>query len=806
VGGPLTIPKIYHGKDKTSFFLNYNLQRSRTPFDSLATVPTAAERAGDFSQALITSGAQAGIVPVIYDPQSNPSGPRAPFPGNQIPADQFSPAAVGLLKYIPLSNLPGQVQNFHLQASLPSVNDHVMARIGHQLSKKDSLNFVYFFNSMRLDAVANFPELTRHISVRSQNVVLNETHTFASRGVNIFLVNFNRQRSSTLNPFAYTQDISGELGIQGVSQDPRDWGLPIIQATNFTGLNDAIPSLTRNQTWRFSDFVIWNRGKHNLRFGGELRRIELNSLTDPDARGTFTFSGFTTSDFTSQGFPVPGTGFDFADFLLGLPQATSVRFGTSSNYFRSQVYAGFVQDDWRLTSRLTLNLGLRYEYQQPFTEKYGHLSNLIFSNGFSTSEVATGLAPGALPSSLVRGDASNLAPRIGLAFRPWIKRKVVIRAGYSIFYDDSIYSRLAPNLANQPPFAQASVLYTSPSQVLTFQDGFPQIAPTVASNTYAVDPNFRTPYAQTWNLMVENEIAPHLILTVGYMGTKGTQLDLLLAPNRALPGSPLTTQGRLQDQNALAYTYETSGATSIYHGLNVGLRRQFHGGFSMGGNYTFSKSIDDASSLGGAGRTVVQDNNNLRAERGLSVFDVRQRLTVRHVYEFPLGERKRYLSKGGALARALGNWQISGSTTLQSGTPFTARVLGNLSNNSGTGANFSERAQATGLPVSLPRDARTTAMYFNTAAFTVPPVGQFGNAGRNMIPGPPTINFSMALNKSITISREKGIHTDFRIEAENIFNTPNFAGLATVVNAQDFGRVTSVKAMRVLSFTIRVRF
>jgi hypothetical protein len=226
----------------------------------------------------------------------------------------------------------------------------------------------------------------------------------------------------------------------------------------------------------------------------------------------------------------------------------------------------------------------------------------------------------------------------------------------------------------------------------------------------------------------------------------------------------------------------------------------------MGGNYTFAKSIDDASSLGGAGRTVVQDNNNLRAERGLSVFDVRQRLTIRHVYEFPLGERKRFLSKGGAVARALGNWQISGMTTLQSGTPFTARVLGNLSNNSGTGANFSERAQATGLPVSLPRDERTTGIYFNTAAFTVPPVGQFGNAGRNTIPGPPTINFSMALNKSITISREKGVRADFRIEAENIFNTPNFAGLATVVNAQDFGRVTSVKAMRVLSFTIRVRF
>jgi hypothetical protein len=256
----------------------------------------------------------------------------------------------------------------------------------------------------------------------------------------------------------------------------------------------------------------------------------------------------------------------------------------------------------------------------------------------------------------------------------------------------------------------------------------------------------------------------------------------------------------------LTYTYETAGAASIYHGLNVGLRRQFHGGFSLSGNYTFSKSIDDASSLGGAGRTVVQDNNNLRAERGLSVFDVRHRLTIRHIYEFPLGERKRYLSKGGALARVLGNWQINGQATLQSGTPLTARVLGNLSNNSGTGSSFSERAQATGLPVRLPGDERTTALYFNTAAFTLPPAGQFGNAGRNTIPGPPTINFNMALNKSITISREKGIRGDFRLEANNIFNTPNFSGLATVVNAQDYGRVTRVKAMRTLGITIRMRF
>jgi hypothetical protein len=806
LGGPLVIPKIYNGKDKTSFFVNYNLQRARSPFDSFATVPTELERQGDFSQAVIPSGPLAGTVPIIYDPASNPAGPRTPFPDNRIPSELLDPAALGLLKYIPLPNLPGSVENFHLQQALPSSNDRVIGRIGHQVSPKDSVNAAYFFNSSRTEAVSNFPGLTRHTSIRGQNFNLSETHTFGPRFLNTLQFNFNRQRSSMLNPFAFQEDVAGDLGIRGVSSNPFDWGLPLLQFTNFTGLNDVIPSLTRNQTLRWFDFVILSTGKHNLRFGGELRRVQLNTLTDPDARGTFTFSGFTTSDFTAGGFPVPGTGFDFADFLLGLPQATSVRFGTSSNYFRSWVYSLFGQDDWRLSSRLTLNYGLRYEYFLPFTEKYGHLSDLALGENFSSVEVVTGQAPGLLPDSLVRGDGNNLAPRLGIAFRPWTRRRLVLRAGYGIFYDGSIYSRLVPNLASQPPFAQASTLLTTPQQVLTLENGFPELGPNIARNTYAVDPSFRAPYAQTWNFSLENEIARDVILSVGYVGTKGTKLDLLLSPNQAAPGSPLTTQDRLGLPNALAFVYETSGAASIYHGLQVGLRRQFHGGFSLSGNYTLAKSIDDAASVGGAGRTVAQNSFDLQAERGLSVFDVRHRLVLNHTYEFPFGDRRRWLSHGGTLARLVGNWQISGVATIQSGNPFTARVLGNQSNNSGTNAGFSERADATGQPVMIPGFEQTTQRFFNIGAFTLPAPGRYGNAGRNTIPGPGTVNFNMSLDRFITLSREKGVRADFRVDAANIFNTPNFSGLATVVNAQDFGRITSVKAMRVLTFSLRVRF
>jgi len=798
IGGPLSIPRIYNGKDKTSFFLHYQLQRGRNPFSSYSTVPTPAERSGDFSQAVIPSGLNAGTVPVVYDPLSNPAGPRTPFTGNLIPTSRFSNAAVGLLRYIPPPNLPGTVQNFRLQESLPANSDRAIVRIDRRISNKDNLTANYFFNSARVTAVSSFAELTQSTSTRSQNLNLGDTHTFSPRVVNTVTAIFNRQRSEVLNPFAFTQNVSSQLGIQGISQDPIDWGLPLTLFTNYTGLNDVIPSLTRNQTLRLLDSILWNRGKHNVRFGGEVRRVQINTSIDPDARGTFDFTGYSTSDFTPKGRPVTGTGFDFADFLLGLPQVTSERFGIRSNYLRSWVYAGFAQDDWRATSRLTFNFGLRYEYFPRFTEKYGHLSDYLLGPGFSSVSVVTSQASGGLPVSLIKRDPYLFAPRSGLAFRPWLQHSFVLRAGYGLFYDGSIYRRLVPNLVDQPPFAQAATLITRPTQVLTLENGFPSIEPASGKNTYAVDPNFRVPYGQTWNLTLEDRIFRDVILSVGYVGTKGTKLDLLLAPNEAITGQPAL--------KGLQFRYETDGATSIYHALQVSLRRQFHNGLALGAHYAYSKSIDNAASIGGAGGAVAQDLYNLEAERGLSVFDMRHRLLVNWNYEFPFGRRRRWLNRGGRLAGVLGDWQISGFGQVQSGTPFTAQLLGNQSINASGAAFFSERADSTGDPVGLPAPDRTTLRYFNTGAFVLPPPGTFGSAGRNTIPGPGLINFNMSLDRFVTLSREKGRRLDFRISANNVFNSPNYSGLATVVNAATFGRVTSVKSMRTLDLFVRLRF
>ena len=586
-----------------------------------------------------------------------------------------------------------------------------MARIGRQIGKKDSLSGMYFLNSTRSQTVSSFPAFTSDTSVRGQNFNLTETHTFTPQILNTLLVNFNRQRTSLLNPFANKQNVAGALGITGVSEDPLNWGVPAINFTNFGGLTLAIPSLTRNQTSRVVDTLLVNRDKHNLRFGGELRRVGVNTLTDPDARGTFTFTGYTTSNFTGTGQPVPGTGFDLADFLLGLPYSTSVRYGTSANYLRSWYYAGFAQDDWRVTSKFTANFGLRYEYFQPFTEKYGHLTDLEVAPGFSSAGVITALNPGSLPPSLLWGEKNHLTPRLGLAYRPWTKHPLVLRGGYSMFYDESIYQRLVPNLESEPPFAQTSTLIASPVQALTLQNGFPAVGTNVLTNTYAVDPHYHTPYAQTWNFFVQDEIFRNVILDVGYTGTVGRHLDLLLGPNPA---------GAQRTANALEYIFETAGASSNFNALQVSIRRQFRRGLSIWGRYTYSKGLDDASSIGGAGNVVAQNYLNPVADYSLSSFDRRHQLLLNYNYELPFGDRKRFLNKGGLFSRALANWRISGITTLESGIPATADLRGNLSSSGGTGAYNSVRANATGLPVNLPSSERTPLDFFNTAAFTLP--------------------------------------------------------------------------------------
>lgn len=818
LGGPLNIPKIYNGGNKTSFFVHFDLNRGTSPQNLLASVPTAAEREGNFSATTIASGPGADTVPIIYQPSAS-LGPRTAFAGNTIPTSMLNQASLGLLQYIPLPNLPGQVQNYHVQFSLPTSSQMIMGRVGQQISAKDNLAVMYFYNSSHTEGVTGFPNLTSTTTTRMQNVNLSETHNFGAKTVNNFSVNFNRARTYVTNPFSFTQDIAGKLGIQGVSPNPMDWGLPSIGFTNFSSLGNATPSLTRNQTLRFANSVLYNVGKHNFEFGGDVSKIQLNTLTNPDAEGSFSFTGYSTSDFTATGTPVAGTGYDFADFLLGLPLTTSERYGNPANYLRSARFDLFGQDDWRMTNHLSLNLGGRWEYAAPFTEKYGRLSDLQLGQGFSTVGVVTGQNPGSLPASLLQGKFDNFAPRAGIAYRPWISHSLVVRAGYGMFYDQSVYQNLVNGLVNQAPFAITNTLTTSPSQLLTLQNGFPAVSPGTATNTYVVDPHFLTPYAQSWNVMLEQDLSQAYILSVAYIGTRGTHLNLLLVPNTGTA-------------SALPFEYDTSGASSLYNGLRISLRHFSRRTLSFFLNYTYSKAEDNAASVGGAASTrffrmggpgglgggsaiaaaasplaPVQNPADLNAEWALSGFNPTHSVRAFVRYQLPFGDRMRFLNNGGMLANILSNWSVMDITSFTSGLPSTAFVAGNASNNvSGLAPFGGLRADATGVPVALPSSEQSTLQYFNTAAFAVPAAGEFGNAGRNTIPGPHSLNFDLSLDRRITISRERNLSADIRLATSNTFNLVNYSGLSTIVNSSTFGRVTGVNSMRTMTLSVRFRF
>jgi hypothetical protein len=804
IGGPVYIPKVYNGRDKTFFFLNYDLARNTSAVDTFSTVPTLAERNGDFSSSVNASGQPI----VLYDPNSNLSGPRTLL-GNVIPPSMLDPAAQGLLAFIPLPNVPGAVtQNYHLQTRIPQHTDSLSLRVLHTINQKLNLQLTYNLNSTRSENLQSFRTLRSNSSGLGQAATIGLTQQWTRRLINDTRFMWNRQGTESLNRFANRLDVAGNLGITGVSTDPINYGLPAIGYTNFTDWNDPVPSTRKNQTFRLMDTITLSRQKHTTRAGIEVRRMHNNQVYDPTPRGQFSFTGLMTAQLDAQGNPVPDTGWDFADFLIGLPQSTMVRFGSSRTYLRSWGFNGYLQDDWRIHPRFTLNMGLRYEFQTPFIELGDHLANLDLNA--AVTEVATvvpgqvGPFSGVLPRSLIRGDYNNWSPRLGIAWRPKLKRQTVIRAGYGMFYNGSIYNQLVNQLVNQPPHAQAQTRLTSTGLVLTLQNGFPPVPPTAVPNTVGVDPDYDVGYAQLWNLTVETQVVRDVTVDLTYTGTKGTHLDLLRSPNRAVPTDPLSTELSRRIPYAPGFTWDTYGAASIYHAMQLSVRKRMTRGLMIMGTYTYGKSLDYASSIGGGAQVVVQDDTNFAAEKGLSAFDIRHQFRSFFNYELPFGERRRWAQRGWQAA-VFGSLSMNGNITIATGTPFTARVLGSASNNSGTGNSFSERADQVGNP-SLPRHQRTPQLWFNTAAFVLPPAGRFGNAARNTIPGPGTVQMNFSMGKGIRFGRDGRTRMDLRWEVNNLFNHPNFTGLSTVVNSSTYGRVQGARPMRSMDLQIRMNF
>lgn len=790
IGGPLIIPKVFDASKILNFTVTYNGVLSRSPYSATATLPGAAERGGDFA------GRN-----TIYDPSTCVAGLGcSPFPDNRIPLSRMSPIAQGLLSYIPLPIYGGLIQNYYYTAAAPANQQNINTRVQWTVDQTDRISFTSNYQSRNGQSVNPFAfrDETRG---NGSNSSIGWTKNFSTRMFSNFTIGFNRNYSLAV-PYFETLglDAASQLGIAGTSPDPRNFGPPSLSFTNYGGLNDGNPTTTAVNTLNVSDSFTYRRGKHNWGWGGQWSKAMTNTITDSNGRGTFTFSGLSTSNFDANGQPIAKTGWDLADFLLGLPQSSSVRYGASSQYFRSQTMSFYGQDDWRIRNNLSLNLGLRYEYFTPIQEKYGHLANLDIAPDFTAVAPvqADGVGPysGAFPAALINPDKNNFSPRFGVAWKPTARSKFTFRAGYGWAYNMGVYNQLGNRLAQQPPFSSTNSVNTTADNILTLGTGL--IAVPVGqtiTNTFAVDRYYLAAYAQSWNAIVQRELPAGMALEIDYNGQKGTRLDVQTIPNSAPPGSsPLTAEQQRQIGNAQGFIYDSPVGNSIYHAGTVRLTRRFRNNFSWQLNYTYQKLIDNTSSLGAG---VAQNAQNLAAERGIDS-PTGQTLALSYTAQSPVGVRNAMFQKQPWLQKSLKDWQLTGTTQVASGRPLTATVLGNASNVGGAGVVGTVRADATGLPID------SGSGYFNPAAFAVPGAGLFGNAGRGTIPGPGTFTMGLQLARQIQLAERKSV--EFNVAATNLLNTVNIQGIGTVVNSLNYGLATAAGGMRTISATVRLRF
>jgi hypothetical protein len=783
------LPGVTKPSGKDTVFLSLSGTRSSTPSDQYATVPTDPERAGTIP------GLSTTITPVSQ--------------------------AVALLKYFPEPNLPGDTQNYHLLTTAQSNSTQAGVRYMRSLGKnatllgsgrggsgglrrsqnqglRQSINFNYNWSTSASDDVNIFPQLGGKSSANSNSLQAGYT-LGRNKLTSIFNVNWNRSNSQRTNFFTNGPDIATELGILGPDGDalnssPLNYGLPDVTLSNFSGLNEQQPSFALTQTISLSETLSWIHGKHNLRFGGDYRRVHHDFLGGSNATGTYYFTG-----------QYPGS--SLGDFLLGEPQETSIDSAISKSYLRDNVMDAYAQDDWRVRSNLTLTYGLRYEFYAPYTEKYNHLAmadtdpSSEFANLGEVEAGGTSAFSGKLPNSLVFPFRTAIAPRVGMAMR--LPQQIVLRAGYGVNYTVGQYATFAATMAHQPPFANLQINESSQcpfttADCLSLSNGFS------ASNTlgnYALDPHYRLPYVQAWNIDMQKTLPWGLVLNVGYNGSRGTNLDVTSAP-RASASSPKT------DPTGQVFNYDQAAAFSKFNAGTVRLYKRLGSGLAVGANYQYSHSIDDAGSVGGTSTVVAQNWQNLKAEEGNSSFDVRHQVSGTYLYELPFGKDKFWVTSGVG-SHILEGFSISGSYSFATGTPLSPSYQAAQSS---VGCGTAGSLRPNRVPgVSPKAGAGSLNEWFNPAAFSAPvaanasyPCDVFGNVSRNSITGPGTIQNDMSLSKTVQLGDTRSM--EIRATAANVFNTVQYSGVDTNVASPTFGQVNSTASMRAFNFMSRFRF
>jgi hypothetical protein len=606
-------------------------------------------------------------------------------------------------------------------------------------------------------------------------------------------------------------DVSTKLGISGTSRNPEDFGVPVITATGYDRLGEAtnLPQDRHDDTFEWSDSLSWTTGRHTIKFGTEVRRFGENFLFDSSARGTINFTPFYTAQVstTASGVvnAVGGTGNAIADMLLGDVDTASV--SRSFVGIEANTVAGlrqtstnlFVQDDFRILPNLTLNIGLRWEYNAPVTDKYNHLATFdpTFPNSTPLPDlrVSTPQTPNIYNSS-----KKEFSPRFGFAWTPF-GPKTVIHSAYGLFWDVKLLNVIL-NSALTAPFLTAYSFNQSTSGIpnisLANSYGGTAGGPAIPSASWVENP-FRDGYVQQWNFNIQQQLTQSMGMTVGYVGSKGTHLDRAYDINEPAPTASFTQSLRRYPAYA-SVTVRSPSASSDYDALQVSLEKRFSHGLSFLSAYTWSKSIDDDSLWNGS----VVDVTNFHLERGLSTFDTRNRFISSYTYDLPYGHGRPFGSSSSAfMDRVLGGWQTNGILTIQSGNPLDPTTGLQLS-----GTQTGTRPDVTCNPNNFSHDP---AQWFNTACFSDNFIGRYGTAGRDIIIGPPTHDFDVALLKRFSLGKEQR-YLQFRSEIFNIFNHPNFDNPSVTETSSTFGKITSAgvqdsrASSRQIQFALRMVF
>ena len=769
-GGP-----IKH--DRTFFFADYEGTRSREGVTRVTNVPTAQERNGNFSQSVF------GI------PKNPFTG--MPFDNGVIPDFFINPIGRAIAALYPLPNRNVPFQNFVSSPTLRDDNDSFDVRVDHHLTDRAELTFRYSFGDRDLFEPFTGPSLSLvpgfgdTVKRRSQNGMAALTWLLTPNLVNESRVAFSRVAGSVTQEASV---LNSEVGLPTISPRERDLGLSFITVTGFSPLGDEgnNPQNSVTNVYQFINNSSWVHNNHLVKFGADVRFTQQNAFRDVESRGRLQFSPFLTL-----------TNNALADLLLGFPLVTSVARVDNPQQVRTHSFNFFINDSYRITPRLTINGGLRYEYNSPPVDA---------EDRATIYDVATGtLVPvgtNGVPRSGFEADKNNFAPRVGFAWS--FTEKTVLRGGYGVYYDQS---PLAPAeaLYFNSPFFDNNVFFPLPGLPLTLNNPFPSFFPfALPDSALAIQRDLRTGYMQHWNLNIERQIGEKNVLEVAYVGSKGTKLltarDINQPqPSVLPPGLPFVPRPNPQfdDIDLLE-----SRANSNYHALQARFQRRLSTGFSTLASYTWSKSIDDASNFfSSAGDpNFPQNSYNVAAERGRSNFDVAHRLSVSYSYALPF-----HRSGGGLDAKLVNGWETFGILTLQSGRPFTVALLSEI-DNSGTGRSIlgfgnNDRPNLIANPEL---SNSTTDRWFNTDAFAFPAPGTFGNAGRNILDGPSFQNFNASLVKNTALTED--INLQFRVETFNFFNHPNFNLPDNFLGSPTFGRITSARDPRHIQFGLKLLF